>query len=475
MISKTRYLIVLFPLLFLAAGCASVEEEKPFEDVRENAEKRSGQTVEWTGRTTAGRKIRQKIDTMLEEGLTVEEAVQVALLNNPRLQGRYEDLGIARAELVEAGLLSNPVFGGSAIYEGGDRASTGIEVLQNFIDIFMIPLRKKREQSELEQVKLEVTGEIMDLALDVRRNYYNLQAAQQRRDLMKTVRETTGASYEMAQELRKAGNINQLALLQERSLHEQTKLDLSRAELEVTQLRESLNEKLGFWSTRMDWEIPSDLPPVPEDRLSTENLEKRVISDSLDLAIARKQVEIAAEQAGITRITSVFPAFEAGFEAEEEGNDDWVMGPALEFPLPIFDQGQAERSIAHARLKKRWRQYTSTAIQVRSAARVARDRLKVQRDRAVYYRDVMVPLQKRILNRGLLRFNAMFMGVFRLLNFKRQEISVRRQYINELRDYWIARAELEQILQGRMVNPSATASPSGGEAVSGGMGGGGGH
>ncbi len=49
-------------------------------------------------------------DVSIDDGLTSEEAVAIALWNSPSFQATLADLGIARADLVEAGLLRNPVF-----------------------------------------------------------------------------------------------------------------------------------------------------------------------------------------------------------------------------------------------------------------------------------------------------------------------------------------------------------------------------
>src|SRR5690349_9350309 len=49
-------------------------------------------------------------NTTLEDGLSSQEAVAIALWNSPAFQATLADLGIARAELVDAGLLRNPVF-----------------------------------------------------------------------------------------------------------------------------------------------------------------------------------------------------------------------------------------------------------------------------------------------------------------------------------------------------------------------------
>ncbi len=47
---------------------------------------------------------------VLDDGLTQDEAVAIALWNNPDFQVQLANLGFARADLVEAGLLQNPVL-----------------------------------------------------------------------------------------------------------------------------------------------------------------------------------------------------------------------------------------------------------------------------------------------------------------------------------------------------------------------------
>ena len=45
---------------------------------------------------------------LLDDGISEDEAVAVALWNNPELRAAFADLGVARADLVEAGVLVNP-------------------------------------------------------------------------------------------------------------------------------------------------------------------------------------------------------------------------------------------------------------------------------------------------------------------------------------------------------------------------------
>jgi len=55
-----------------------------------------------------------------------------------------------------------------------------------------------------------------------------------------------------------------------------------------------------------------------------------------------------------------------------------------------------------------------------------------------------LPLRTAIVRETQLEYNAMLVGVFQVLEAKRQELDAGRIGIEALRDYWIARTELER-------------------------------
>src|SRR5579862_7217059 len=91
-------------------GCASPPKDDGFANVKQLAADRTGHAVQWNQDTADDRAAEASVHAMLQEELTLDRAVQIALINNRNLQASYEDLGIAQADLVQAGLLSNPVF-----------------------------------------------------------------------------------------------------------------------------------------------------------------------------------------------------------------------------------------------------------------------------------------------------------------------------------------------------------------------------
>ena len=102
---------VLVPLAALLAGCANAPRDAGFSDVNAVSKDRTGHGVAWTRGVEEDRAADDATAELLAADLTLDAAVRVALLNNRGLQATFENLGIARGELVNAGLIANPVFG----------------------------------------------------------------------------------------------------------------------------------------------------------------------------------------------------------------------------------------------------------------------------------------------------------------------------------------------------------------------------
>src|SRR4029450_3612038 len=87
---------------------------------------------------------------------------------------------------------------------------------------------------------------------------------------------------------------------------------------------------------------------------------------------------------------------------------------------------------------------------IRSQVRRTRTRMLQARALAEHYWTVLLPLRVRVLQQTQLEYNAMLVGVFQLLVAKRDEIDAGRGYIEALRDYWIARTDLESAVGGEL-------------------------
>lgn len=448
----------LLTLALLAlASCTRLVPGAGFTDVEKVTSERTGMRIHWNGRTPDDEAAAKFVRDILSHELTADDAVQIALLNNRDLQATYERLGVAQADLVQAGLLKNPVFSGNVRVAG---PGTGVELslVEDFLDVFVRPLRRRAASAEFERMKLEVTKAVLDMAAETREAFVATQAGEEMVGLWRSVVQGTGASAETASRIHTAGNMSDLDFTNEQALHAQAELDLAGAVADVQAAREKLTGLMGLWGASTDWKLAPRLPEIPAGEIKPEGLESLAIVQRPDLAAIRQEILGLAESFGIAQIYGIIPEVNLGGDGQREINGPWATGPAFGFPLPLFDRGQAAILKADATIRQSRERYAALAIEIRSQVRAARTKLFAARGRADFYRRVLLPLRTRVVQQTQLRYNSMLIGVFQLLAAKRDEMETARQSIEALKDYWLSRGELERAVGGKL--PPAEVLPS---------------
>ena len=445
-----------YVLVLVLSGCASVDLSAGFPDVRSNVQKQLAMPLYWNNGTSLDREAEEKLKALLREKLTPERAVQIALLNNREMQGVYADLGVAQADLVQAGLLKNPLFDAVVTLPvTGGRPDFELTAAMSFLDVFYLPLRKRVASSRFAEAKSRVTGAVLDLAGRVRAAFFDYLASEQLIELNRSIVQGLVGSVDIAQRLHEAGNISDLDYAREKLLFDRAKLQLRKAEIMRRQSREQVNVLMGLWGDQTEWQSDGRLPDISKDEIPLQGFERMAVERSLNLAEGRQRIIAAGEQLGLNRATALIPDLDAGARGER-GDGPWAVGPVFQFPIPLFDQGQARIARAAAELRRAEQDFYAMAVRVRATARMVADRLIGARDRALYYRDVVLPLQQQILDETQLNYNAMQLGPIDWLRAREQQIGTAASYVEALRDYWLAHSDYQQLLVGRL--PQASAS-----------------
>ncbi len=436
----------------LVGGCASIQKERGHAEVAALIEERIGRKTRWDQGTPEDAEVTQHLDTLLKESLTSDRAVEVALLNNPALQGTYEELGVSQADMVQAGLLSNPTFDLSfgVLTAGSGVAETEFSLVQEFVDLFTLPLRKRAAEQQFIADTLRVAHEALQTAAEVRQEFSQVQARQQLVELRRMVLQGAEAAAELSTRLRAAGNITELELATERAAAEQARLDLAQDELGLLEHRERLNRLMGLWGPRTEWQIAQKLPELPPQEPPLEHLESLAIRQRLDIDAARKQAALLWNALELARTTRFFGRVEVGVHTHRDPDGPRLFGPTLTLELPIFDQRQALIARLEAQHRQSERRLAELSVNTRSEVRVARARLLSLRQIADRYRRVVLPLREKVLEQSQLQYNGMQIGLVPLLTAKREQVEAYRAYIEAVRDYWMARADLERLVGGRL-------------------------
>ena len=451
-------------LALVLGGCATFSRDGGLDAVSTMTSERSGQDVRLPKVSGDGDASRAELDRLLQAPLTADSAVRVALLNHGGLRASLASLGVAEADLVQAGRMSNPAVSFSRMSGGGE---TEIErsVMFDLVGLITMPIRRHIEAPRLRRAQMVAATDAVRLAADTRKAWFNAVAATQSARYAQQVREAAEASAELAQRMARAGNLSALDQAREQVFSAETTAQLARARHRATAAREQLARLLGVWGTQTAFQLPDRLPDLPAAPREASNVEAQAMQQRLDVQLAKLDTESTARALGLTRATGIVNVLDAGYVNSSKSGAPRENGYEIELALPIFDWGGARVAKAESLYMQSVHRTAHTAITARSQVREAWSAYRTTYDVARHYRDEVVPLQKKISEETLLRYNGMLMSVFELLADARAQITGVNTAIEAQRDFWIAETELQAAINGSGGSTVALTASSSAEAA----------
>lgn len=434
------------------AGCASVAPEDGFGAVQQDVAERAGAEVVWPRSATERAAVYERVDALLaRDRLGIDDAVQLALLNDAALRAQFEELGVAQAEIVQAGLLENPVFGAGVRFSDVEDTVPNVDlnIVQNLTALLTRGSRLRIADTEYERVRLQIADRILRRVAEVQSAYYELLGARQIADMRAAVEEAAAASRALAERYFAAGNLNDLDLARETSAAELAVVARMRAGAEAASAAARLHRLMGLADRPLAWKIADRLPELPDADPDGHELERRALADRLDLAAARQRAQSSAQVLGLSQRWRYLGSVEAGVDAERESDEERLIGPNVSLELPLFDRHQAQIARHTALMRQAQAEVAALEQGVRSDVREGVQRVRAQREVASRYLRQVIPAHERIVEIGQRYQNYMLIGVFELLAARQAEYDVYQGYLEAVRDYWLARVELQQAVGGR--------------------------
>ena len=98
-------------------------------------------------------------------------------------------------------------------------------------------------------------------------------------------------------------------------------------------------------------------------------------------------------------------------------------------------------------------------LAVGDEVRTALDRWSNAAAAVTEYEKTLVPARQAIVEQQQLRQNFMLVGQFELLLAKQQEYDAWQGYLEAVRDYWIARSDLERAIGGTLPGAAPPGAP----------------
>jgi cobalt-zinc-cadmium efflux system outer membrane protein len=373
---------------------------------------------------------REAVLELLAGGLTSSEAVQVALLNNQRLQVQLFDIGLGHADVVQAGLLANPSLealvrfplnGGSSTSEGG--------LLQNLADLWRIPARKRIAQSELERTVLAVAHEAASVAAEAKSAYLAAVAASQSLLVAKENLATAQLFHELSQERLDAGGATQVDVNAAHSKLLEQRVIERVARFGEVQAKLRLLATIGLQGSQQDLELTDALLSPGQLTPDLEALLVNASKHRLDLQSVARGVEAAERSIPLER-RRVWRALGGGVAFEAQGGEV-ALGPALELSLPIFDQNQAQIAKAELRYAQALRQLDGLTTRVSQQVRTAHAKYELALETVRLYDRELLPLREQSLELARESFAAGKTGFLHVLEAQNELLAARREYVTQ--------------------------------------------
>jgi len=443
---KRHYLWGLTALSVVAlSGCASLSADGGLDQVSHLTLERIAQPVAFQ-RDAAQTEIAQaRVSELLKGPLSVDSAVEVALLSNRDLQAQLANLGIAEADLVRAGRLRNPGFSFGRL-SGNGVVEYDRTVMFDLLGLLTVPMARQIEQQRFERAQLQAAQDAVTLAANTRRAYFNAVGAQEQLRYLQQVKETADIANELAKRMAQVGNFNRITQMREQAFFADTTAQLARAQQQALADRERLSRLLGLTGEQVKFQLPDRLPELPKQALEVRSAEQTAMDKRLDIQIAKRQTEALARTLGLTRSTRLVNVLEVGYQNKSETGAQRSNGYEISLELPIFDFGTARVARAEATYLQSMNRVAALGVQAQSEVRESHAAYLTAYELARHYRDEVVPLRKRISEENLLRYNGMLISVFELLADAREQVTGVSNAVAALRDFWVAQVNLDTAL-----------------------------
>lgn len=478
----------LVALALLAAGCATVETGRDYQQARTLVGEGTGVGTLYD--PAAEDQVAEAVHARLEDGLTIDEAVEVALLNNRALQAMFQDIGMARADVVQAGLLTNPSLSMLVQFpEGGGRSKIDFGIAQQIADLWQIPQRTKIAQADLEATVLRVAQQAVDLAADTRIQCLRLQSLERLLAIQTESLQLARESLRLAEAKVRAGEASQLDLnLAKAGLSEVELLGIdAQRQHQLAYLR--LKRMLALSRTGEMWNLTGELVDLPPPTESEGECVERALTDRLDARIAAEKVT-SAEAVWEKEKWAVFPNVTVGLSGERSENRsqpgrnvladtarasiangaltgpdiqsraqrrqersqiiDLILGPSFDITLPIWDQNQARIARAQFAWDQKRKEQESLLDSIAEEVLAASVALRSAAQQRRLYDESLLPQSRENLKAVRSAYAGGELGMVALIESQEAAIRVERAYLDVVRDLAIARVELERAVGGRL-------------------------
>lgn len=429
--------------LTLLSACASVDPKEEFARARQLTKESTGAAEVFDpGQPPMSQ---DEISQMLADGLTLDEALALALTNSRRLQAEFMDIGVARADWVQSGLLRNPTLGLAVLLpDGGGSTFVEASIAQSVVDLWQLPVRRRIAQHNLDAAVLRIARTAGELAAQTRRGYYEAVAAAELLRVAEENLELLHTSHGAIRRKREAGAASRLDDDLALSLSLAGELDVRSARLQTANSKRRLARLLSIDTEIEAIALIDALPDTVRPDLNADGLIAAARSHRLDLRMYHALMQAADVELASER-RRAWGNVEAGARLESEGGENKV-GPILSLDIPIFDRNHAQVGRRSYLSRRAIKSYQAAHLEIAQDIRITLDTARTAMESFSFYRDQLLPQAQRNLEITEQAYEAGQFTILGLVESQRRLLEARRGLIEAQLDAASAMADLDLIV-----------------------------
>ncbi|MEW6741893.1 MAG: TolC family protein [Planctomycetota bacterium] len=422
-------------------SCAQVDARPDFERARDLITESTGTSAVYD--PGASPLTSDEIAALLRDGLSLEEASRLALLNNRDLQRDFMEIGVSRAQWVQSGLLANPTLDLLVrLPSGGGRAFLEATLAQSLLDIWRIPLRREIAREHLEATVLRIARRAGELLAEVRVAYSEAIAGDEQAAIAAGKVDLLQSSLDAVRDLREAGAATDLDLSQALTEKLQADAELERLQLEALQAKRRIARLLSLEQDTAEIALLGKLPEEGSIDLVPEEMIRTARAVRLDLRAYTAAVRALESSLGLEKSRS-WGDIALGPSVERPAEGATLAGGGLSVTLPLFDQNQAQVAEQRFLLEQTVKSYEAVALSLAQDIRTALDRARTASRLVQFHREQLLPAAERSLAQAQERFTLGDTNLLALLESQRSLLGAKGEFVRARLDLARALAELE--------------------------------
>lgn len=397
-------------------------------------------------------------------GLTIERLAETGFGRRADLLAARQRLAVAEGRVIQAGLRPNPTldteYGSPRFLAGESEFDFSAGVSQ----VFELGGKRRKRVSvarlELEQTRAGVLALERQFAAELRAAYVQALGFARQLDMLEELIAANDELVRITNERLKEGDVAPLDFNLVRVETDRLRVQVVRTRADLESGLISLRTLIGFEQVE-----PLRIAPLPERPprldIALPELTDIALRERADLRAARLGEELGAARITLAEslatpnvaasvrysrskgIIDLPEQLGEGLVGQDTDNE-LTFGVSVELPLFNRNQGEIASAVGERAQATRQREFLETTI--RRDVALAYRRYRAAAEAFVLYSTQIVPRAEQNLNTVRAGYNLGEFSVFDVVNEQRRLIENETGYIEALRDYYTALAEIERAL-----------------------------